>query len=291
MAGEDLLTRIQDNLYGIVEQFIDRLPGIIGAIIVVLIGYIIGDLTGKAVNRIIEKFVERPLDRTELGKTIRELGLDLSDLIGGLTKAFIISISIVAAIDMLDLSGRAGLLVVRVANYLPYLIGGITVLSIGTILALGFSKYIGGFLRKAFPENYSPLAIMVENFILLGLIAVIVTIALDLLQLQSTLVYPLIIGALVIAIGIFIADMALKIVIESHPEFKQLSPFLQFLIILVFLMIGVSAIFNNFPGTINIMTTLSWGVAIAFALILIPVVFYMTKKMLAEIKTEAEKKE
>ncbi len=276
----EVVNQLQQNLIGVLNEIVNRLPNIIGAIIVLLIGYVAGELIGNAVNKIIQKFVEKPLDRTEIGRTIRELGLDLSDLIGGLTKAFIISISIVAAVDLLAIPGEAGAIITRVANYLPNLIGGITVLTIGVILALGLAKYIGSFLRKAFPENYASLAVLIENFILLGLIAVIVTIALELLDLRSTLIYPLIVGALVIAIGIFIADSALRIIIEQYPEFKELAPFLQFLIILVFLMIGVSAIFSEFPSTIQVINNLSLGLAIAFAIVLIPIAFYLAKKAL-----------
>jgi len=276
----EVVNQLQQNLIGVLNEIVNRLPNIIGAIIVLLIGYVAGELIGNAVNKIIQKFVEKPLDRTEIGRTIRELGLDLSDLIGGLTKAFIISISIVAAVDLLAIPGEAGAIITRVANYLPNLIGGITVLTIGVILALGLAKYIGSFLRKAFPESYASLAVLIENFILLGLIAVIVTIALELLDLRSTLIYPLIVGALVIAIGIFIADSALRIIIEQYPEFKELAPFLQFLIILVFLMIGVSAIFSEFPSTIQVINNLSLGLAIAFAIVLIPIAFYLAKKAL-----------
>ena len=276
----EVVNQFQQDLIGVLNEIVNRLPNIIGAIIVVLIGYVAGELIGSAVNKIIQKFVEKPLDRTDVGKTIRELGLDLSDLIGGLTKAFIISISIVAAVDLLAIPGEAGTIITRVANYLPYLIGGITVLTIGVILALGLAKYIGSFLRKAFPESYASLAVLIENFILLGLIAVIVTISLELLQLQSTLIYPLIVGALVIAIGVFIADSALRIIIEQHPEFKELAPFLQFLIILIFLMIGVSAIFSEFPSTTQVINNLALGLAIAFAIVLIPIAFYLARKAL-----------
>jgi len=276
----EVVNQFQQNLIDVLNEIVNRLPNIIGAIIVVLIGYVAGEFIGSAVNKIIQKFVEKPLDRTDVGKTIRELGLDLSDLIGGLTKAFIISISIVAAVDLLAIPGEAGTIITRVANYLPYLIGGITVLTIGVILALGLAKYIGSFLKKAFPESYASLAVLIENFILLGLIAVIVTISLELLQLQSTLIYPLIVGALVIALGVFIADSALRIIIEQHPEFKELAPFLQFLIILIFLMIGVSAIFSEFPSTTQVINNLALGLAIAFAIVLIPIAFYLAKKAL-----------
>ena len=283
----DVINQFQQDLIRVLNEIVNRLPNIIGAIIVVLIGYVAGELIGSAVNKIIQKFVEKPLNRTDVGKTIRELGLDLSDLIGGLTKAFIISISIVAAVDLLAIPGEAGSLISRVSNYLPYLIGGITVLTIGVILALGLAKYIGSFLKKAFPENYASLAVLIENFILLGLIAVVVTISLELLQLQSTLIYPLIVGALVIALGVFIADSALRIIIEQHPEFKELAPFLQFLIILVFLMIGVSAVFSEFPSTTQVINNLALGLAIAFAIVLIHIAFYLAKKALMIAKKES----
>ena len=280
----DVINQFQQDLIRVLNEIVNRLPSIIGAIIVVLIGYVAGELIGSAVNKIIQKFVEKPLNRTDVGKTIRELGLDLSDLIGGLTKAFIISISIVAAVDLLAIPGEAGTIITKVANYLPYLIGGITVLTIGVILALGLAKYIGSFLKKAFPEGYASLAVLIENFILLGLIAVVVTISLELLDLRSTLIYPLIVGALVIAIGVFIADSALRIIIDQHPEFKELAPFLQFLIILVFLMIGVSAVFSEFPSTAQVINNLALGLAIAFAIVLIPITFYLAKKALMMAK-------
>ena len=280
----DVINQFQQDLIRVLNEIVNRLPSIIGAIIVVLIGYVAGELIGSAVNKIIQKFVEKPLNRTDVGKTIRELGLDLSDLIGGLTKAFIISISIVAAVDLLAIPGEAGTIITKVANYLPYLIGGITVLTIGVILALGLAKYIGSFLKKAFPEGYASLAVLIENFILLGLIAVVVTISLELLDLRSTLIYPLIVGALVIAIGVFIADSALRIIIEQHPDFKELAPFLQFLIILVFLMIGVSAVFSEFPSTAQVINNIALGLAIAFAIVLIPITFYLAKKALMMAK-------
>ena len=115
----EVVNQFQQDLIGVLNEIVNRLPNIIGAIIVVLIGYVAGELIGSAVNKIIQKFVEKPLDRTDVGKTIRELGLDLSDLIGGLTKAFIISISIVAAVDLLAIPGEAGTIITRVANYLP----------------------------------------------------------------------------------------------------------------------------------------------------------------------------
>jgi len=280
----DALNQFQQNLVNVLNEVVNRLPSIIGAIIIVLIGYVAGELIGSAINKVIQKFVEKPLNRTDIGKTIRELGLDLSDLIGGLTKAFIISISIVAAVDLLAIPGEAGTIIARVANYLPYLVGGITVLTIGVILALGFAKYIGSFLKKAFPEGYVSLAVLIENFILLGLIAVVITISLDLLDLQSTLIYPLVLGSLVIAIGVFIADSGLRIIIERHPEFKELAPFLQFLIILVFLIIGVSAVFSGYPSTTQVINNLALGLAIAFAIVLIPIAFYLAKKALMTAK-------
>ncbi len=263
-------------------------PGFITAAIILVIGYIVGDSIATILDKTLDVVVEKPIEKTDFGKTFTELGIDLSGLLAGLVKAFIIAVAIVAAVDAIHLTGYAGAMVYNIANYLPRLIGAIAILTLGLILAIGLAKYIGGFLRKSFPENYADVATLIENFILLGLVAVIITIALNTLQLEGGLVYPLIIGALVIAIGIFVSNTAIKIIVNEHPEFKSLAPFLQFIILLVFLVIGVGALFSQFTEAIRVVETLSWGLAIAFGIVLIPIAFYLARTAIALSRREEE---
>ncbi len=277
----DPLSELINSLVAALKTIIEYIPNVLGALIVLIIGYYIGDIVGKAVNKIVNEIVEKPLEKTEFGQSIKDLGIDLSDLLGGLVKAFIISVSIVAAVDILDIGGTTGALIYSVAIYLPKLIGGIAVLTLGLILSLGLARYVGKFLEASVSDKYKDISKMVENLILLGLVAVILTIALQLLQLQGELVYPLILGVLIIAGGIIISDISIRIIVENYPEFKHLAPVTQFLLILVFMVIGASGIFANFPTTSQVINTLSWGLTLAFAILLIPIVVYLTREMLS----------
>jgi hypothetical protein len=229
--------------------------------------------------------------RDTIFEIAKNMKIDLSGLIGALTKAFIIAIAIVAAVEMLNLGGLTGKLVYDVAAYLPRLIGGITLLTLGLILVVALAKYIGKFLRDMFKDKYAKLADLGENLILLGLIAVIVTISLNIMLLEGTFVYPLIIGSIVIIAGIYVADIFGEIVTKTYESYRRLVPFIESLIILAFTIIGVSGMFAEFPVAEKVVETIAWGITIAFAIILIPVIFYYTRyawREVAEASKEGE---
>ena len=50
----------------------------------------------------------------------------------------------------------------------------------------------------------------------------------------------------------------------------------------IFLIIGAGAIFATFPGVTNVVANISWAFAIALAVMLIPVMYTMAKKMVKE---------
>ncbi|MEM0378919.1 MAG: hypothetical protein QXO52_06710, partial [Thermosphaera sp.] len=80
-------------------QLVNTVPGVIAAIIWIILGVVVGIIVGGIVTKVLRRYVERPISTTPFGKTLVAMGLEFSELIGGLTKAFIISISLVAAIS------------------------------------------------------------------------------------------------------------------------------------------------------------------------------------------------
>lgn len=264
------------------NQLVTLIPGVIAAIIWIILGIIVGIIVGTIVTKILRKYVERPLSVTPFGKTLISMGLEFSELIGGLTKAFIISISLVAAISYIPLGGDAGELIYSVVSYLPYLIGGIAIITLGLVLAISLARYIGSLLSTGFGETYKSLVNLIENLLLIGLIGIVLTVAFTLLKLPSTLIYPLLVGVTAIAIGVIIVIEVFKTITEAHPDFSKLAPFLQFIIVFVFIFIGLSAIFSQYTIVGDVLKMLSAGIMIAFAVILIPVAFYLVKKVLIE---------
>ncbi len=273
-----LAVMVMFNYNALLNYMIAAAPSFIGASIILFVGYVVGDTIGKIVDKVIDTIIEKPLESTDIGKSIRGLEIDLSGLIGALTKGFIITIAFVAAVEILNIGGLTGELVYQVAAYLPRLIGGITLLTLGLILVVMLAKYIGKFLHQTFKNKYKGLADLGENLILLGLIAVVVTISLNILLLEGTFVYPLILGVIIIITGIYVANIVGEIIAETHESYKNLVPFLESIIVLVFVLIGASGIFSQFPGTTDVIKIVSWGITIAFAIILIPLIFHYTRQ-------------
>jgi len=279
-----MLPTPEEALDALWQSFIALLPNIVAAIIWVALGIIIGVIVGKIVNKVIDKYVEKPLAKTDLGKSIQALGIELSSLIGGLVMAFIIALSLVVAIGYIPLGGDGGAMIYSVVSYIPYLIGGIAVLTLGIILSILLSKYIGSTISPSLGEGYKHLVHFIENLVLIGLIAVMLTVAFTLLRLPSGMVYPLLVGVVSIAMGVIIVVETTKTITENNPDFAKVAPYLQFTVILAFILVGLAAIFSSYGYVGDVLKMLSLGIAIAFAIVLIPVAFYLVKSTLMELK-------
>jgi hypothetical protein len=272
------------ELFGnIAADIVNAIPAVLAAIIIILIGYAAGVLIGKAANKIVEKLgMEKSFDLTTTGKAFRSAGLDLSNFIGAIIKAFIIVLSIVLAIQVLNIGGTFGGYLTTIADYLPRLLGGILILVFGTVFVDFLATFIGRMLRPMFPEAKVEIADMLKNLLLIGLIAFIILLALDTMLLAGDTVYPLILGFVIIGAGIALTDTLIKSITDDHSEFKTIAGYAKFMLYSIFLIIGAGAIFATFPGVTDVIANISWAFAIAFALILIPIAYAIAKKISKE---------
>jgi len=277
------LSDLGELLNEMLSDIADALPVIIAAIIVVVIGYFVGKFVGRAVNKLIEKMgIEKSFDETETGKSFRSAGLDLSSFVGGMTTAFIMVISVVIAIQILNIGGPIGEFLVDLAAYLPRLLGGIVIIVVGTVLVGFLASLVGNTLKPIFPKAKAEIADMLKSLLQIGLIAVILVIALDLMLLTGELVYPLILGFVIIGAGIALTDGLIKSITDDHKEFVDVAGYAKFVLYSIFLLIGAGAIFSTFEGVTNIVANISWAFAIAMGIMLIPVIYTIAKKMSKE---------
>jgi hypothetical protein len=259
------------------------IPLVLAAIIIIAIGYVIGHFTGKAVNKIVEKLgIERSFDQTMTGKAFRSAGLDLSNFIGAVIKAFIIILSIILAIQVVNIGGTFGIYLTTIADYLPRLLGGILIIVFGAVFVDFLASFIGKMLRPMFPEAKVEIADMLKNLLLIGLIAFIILLALDTMLLSGDTIYPLILGFVIIGAGIALTDTLIKSITDDHSEFKTVAGYAKFVLYSIFLIIGAGAIFATFPGVTEVIANISWAFAIALAIMLIPVGYAIAKKMFKE---------
>jgi len=278
------MTDIVEMFTQVLEDVIAFLPLLIAAIIVILVGYGVGSIVGRAVNKLIEKMgIEKNFDKSSTGRAFKSAGLDLSSFVGGVTKAFIIVLSIILAIQILNIGGTLGDYLTNVASYLPRLLGGILIIVMGTVLVDFLASLVGRTLKPIFPEAKAEIADMLKNLLLIGLISVILLIALDLMLLAGDLVYPLILGFVIIGAGIALTDGLIKSITDDHKEFKSVAGYAKFVLYSVFLIIGAGAIFATFENVTNVVANISWAFAIALAIMLIPIVYSMAKKVSKEV--------
>ncbi len=133
-----------------------------------------------------------------------------------------------------------------------------------------------------FPKAKAEIADMLKNLLQIGLIAVILLIALDLMLLNGELVYPLILGFVIIGAGIALTDGLIKSITDDHKEFVPVAGYAKFVLYSIFLVIGAGAIFATFEGVTTVIANISWAFAIAMGIMLIPVVYNLAKKMTKE---------
>ena len=278
------MLNIVDVLSDMVGDMIAAIPSILVAIIVILVGYGIGIVVGKAANKIIEKLgMERAFDQTVTGKAFRSAGLDLSSFIEGILKAFITILAIILAIQILNVGGTIGTYLSSIADYLPRLLGGILIIVFGTVLVDFLASFIGRMIKPMFPEAKAEIADMLRNLLMIGLIAFILLLALDLMLLSGSTIYPLILGFVLIGAGVALTDGLIKSITDDHAEFKGVAGYAKFILYSIFLLIGAGAIFATFSGVTNIVANVSWAFAIALAIMLIPIAFALAKKMSKEV--------
>lgn len=251
----------------------------------IIIGYAAGTVIGKAVNKVVEKVgIEKTFNQSTAGKSFKSSGLDLSNLIGGIVKAFIIILSIVLAIQILNIEGAFGAYLTIIADYLPRLLGGILIIILGTVFVDLLSTFIGKMIRPMFPAAKAEIADMLQNLLFIGLIAFILLLALDTMLLSGSIIYPLILGFVIIGAGIFLTDGLIKSITDDHPEFREVAGYAKFVLYSIFLIIGAGALFATFAGVTNIVANISWAFAIALGIMLIPIVYTITKRMSKETK-------
>ena len=76
------------------------------------------------------------------------------------------------------------------------------IIVVGTVLVGFLASLVGNTLKPIFPKAKVEIAEMLKNLLQIGLIAVIILIALDLMLLSGDLIYPLILGFVIIGAGI-----------------------------------------------------------------------------------------
>lgn len=267
-------TSVSQALSGIATSIIDAIPSIIVFIIILIIGYIIANIVSYSI-------------RAFLGRIFREEHVRASvDIIAGTIKTLIILIALSIALSFLQLGAASGY-VQQIANYLPKLAGAIVLLTIGLTLVNILVDYMQ---RQIGARSQDDLITAIFNVLRFGLYAAIITVAAALAifsvipYVDPYVFYAVILGAVILYAAYALIDKVLVPFANSNPDLAYVANYGRLILYIIVLLIAIAIIVEPFGNVTSIIYALSWGLAIAFAIALIPLVIALVKKFLAEIK-------
>ncbi len=255
------------------QALVTWLPSIIEFIIIVIIGVIVAYGVASAIRWSLVRRLLRQYPSV----------VELLDMSIGAIKAYIILIALAIGFSVLQL-GPATTYMQMIANYLPSLAGAILLLTLGValvnLLVDYISKQVGG---------DSPFLKSVYNILKFGLYAVIITVAVQLSIfywihfINPYLFYDIIIATVILVATLTITDTVVDQLLKAHPELKDLAGYGRFLLYLMFLLIAIAIIAQPFYNVTQIIYAFSWGLAIAFAIAVIPLAYLLVKRVAKEM--------
>lgn len=246
--------------------------GIMAAAIVV--GLVLGKVLGLLVNRVLDRTVERWLDKTKIGEELRKIKLDFSDTVGLYTAIFVFLLFLIWGVSQVSITHPWWQAVIQLVNYALIVTLGFAFITVALLFVVFLSDYFGR-LVKGYNEDIGNL---LSVLLLVGLIAVVVKLAMGVMGLKYEIITDIMNGFVAFSIGWVIADFIVKNIEKEYEEFKTFAPYGKYIILLIFLLVGLNAIFAKYLST-SIIQVLAWGVVVLFAAVLLPFIVKAIKEI------------
>jgi len=237
----------------------------------IVVGAVLGWILGKLVDVILDKTVERALDKTGIGKKLREVGLDFSDAIGLFTGVAIFLLFLQLAVSYLPSIGGLWGVVVSGVYYLTNVVIALAFITVALLFIVLFIDYVGRFVSE-YREDVAQLVKMVLG---IGMLWASLSFSLDLLNLQYTVFQDLLLGFVVLSVAFVVVEM----VMSKIGEDEEIKPILSYYLYGLFVLVAIDAIFSNWVPT-NVVTIFSYGFVGLFILAALPALIKAIKEIL-----------
>ncbi len=184
--------RIGNAFQTVIDGFLNYLPEILAALLVLVIGWMIAVLLGKLVRKLLALTkIDKALDKLGLKKIREDTGLELSAarFVGDLVKWFLIIVAVLAAADILRLT-EISVFLRSILLYFPNVVVAVVIVIIGVLVANFVHKLVLGAGRTA----KLPSIALIAAFARYSIIVFAILAALVQLQVASTLIQILFTG-------------------------------------------------------------------------------------------------
>lgn len=284
------MTSVSGPIMSMVSTFLNYLPNIIAAVIVVAFGAFLAKLVMQIVASVLKK--------TQLDSLQEKCGIEkgedngFSDIIAKIVYAFIIVIFVIAAIQILNISAisePAVAMVAQIFDIIPKIFAAAILIAFGAFLAKLLDKLVRSFLAGTgldkFCEEFIPVSEGKEPVKVSEIIAMVVRIIIDIIFIVSGVkvlgievlsnigsavigYLPAILSAIIIfAIAWIIADKVGKLIIKNNEKATGLAMAAKsgIIILATFMALSQLGVASGIINTLFFVAVASVGIAFAIA--------------------------
>jgi len=169
MVFSDWLTAIDNAWFDIIRRFIEFIPNLIGAIIILVLGWVIGALVALVLDRGFRIIgLQTLFEKARIEDTLKKANIeqDTTALLSSVAKWIIYLVSFVAAANILKLTEVASFLD-RILLYIPSVIAATAILLIGIVFASFLSRVIKASVKASGLHSAELLATIVRYAIVI----------------------------------------------------------------------------------------------------------------------------
>lgn len=135
---------VPDYLTQALTNFVDVLPQLLGALIILLIGWVVGRVVGGVIRRLADRAnVDRTVAKTPLGGALGGSETAISRSLGRIGAYFVYALALLAAADALAIDLLSEWIAAAV-SYLPAFVAGALIIVAGFVLADFLADVVGG---------------------------------------------------------------------------------------------------------------------------------------------------
>ncbi|MGA2162269.1 MAG: hypothetical protein ABSG28_08785 [Methanoregula sp.] len=171
------------------ETLMTYIPGIVGALVVLIIGWIVGRLLGRAVRIVLDKIseqhiVEEGADVASIRGSFKNAGITVGYIGDIAVRIVVYLIAILAAVNILNLDYLSQLMM-TIVMYIPHVVAFVIIFVVGFLLIDAFIDFLNRYYSQKNVQFISPVLVILRVF----LYFVTAILALSQLELDLTIIY------------------------------------------------------------------------------------------------------
>jgi len=171
------------------ETLMTYVPGIVGALVVLIIGWIVGRLLGRAVRIVLDKLseqhiVEEGADVVSIRGSFKNAGLTVGYVGDIAVRIVVYLIAVLAAVDILKMDYLSQLMMM-IVEYIPHVVAFVIIFVVGFILIDAFIDFLNRYYTQKDVQFISSVLVLLRVF----LYFVTAILALSQLELDLTIIY------------------------------------------------------------------------------------------------------